>query len=229
MGYSLLRRFLPHHLPHFKPFTDAATAVPLPTSLRNTRVVVKDSTGTERDAPLFFVSPMQINFLMPAGVANGVAIVTVLSGGNPVAGGIVEIAQVVPGLFTANASGEGLVSGVALRVGATGAPSFEPILTFDPATQRFVAIPLDLGASMDQVYLILFGTGLRNRSALTAVKARAGGEDIGVSYAGAVPGLYDVDQLNLGPLPRSLAGRGLADVVVTVDGKEANTVQLTIK
>jgi uncharacterized protein (TIGR03437 family) len=209
--------------------TDAATSVPLPTLLRNTHVVVKDSTGTERDAALFFVSPTQINYLMPSGVANGVATVTVISDGNTVAGGIAEIAKVVPGVFTANATGEGLVSGVALRVGANGAPSFEPILTYDQAAQRFVATPIDLGAATEQVYLIFFGTGLRNRSALTAVSAQVGGENIPVSYAGAVPGLFGVDQLNLGPLPHSLAGRGTINVVVTVDGKQANTVQLAIK
>jgi hypothetical protein len=38
-----------------------------------------------------------------------------------------------------------------------------------------------------------------------------------------------VDQINLGPLPRTLAGRGTIDVVLTVDGKTANTVQLAIK
>jgi len=209
--------------------TDAATTVPLPTSLRNTRLVVKDSTGTERDAALFFVSPTQINYLMPAGTANGVATVTVISDGTTVASGIAEIAQVVPALFTANATGEGLVSGVALRVGANGAPSFEPILSFDQATQKFVATPVDLGAATDQVYLIFFGTGFRNRSALTAVKAQASGEDVAVSFAGAAPGLFGVDQINLGPLPRTLAGRGTINIVVMVDGKPANTVQLAIK
>lgn len=209
--------------------TDAATTVPLPTSLRNTRVVVKDSAGTDRDAALFFVSPTQINYLMPAGTANGVATVTVITDGNAVASGIAEIANVVPALFTANATGEGLVSGVALRVGGNGAPSFEPILSFDQTTQKFVATPVDLGATTDQVYLIFFGTGLRNRSTLTAVKAQVGGEDVAVSFAGAAPGLFGVDQINLGPLPRSLAGRGTINVVVTMDGKTANTVQLAIK
>lgn len=209
--------------------TESATTLPLPTTLHGTRVIVKDSSSTERDAPLFFVSPTQINYLMPAGTANGIAIVTVISENQSVGNGIAEITKVVPSLFTANATGEGLVSGVALRVTATGAPSFEPILSYDQATQRFVATPIDLGVATEQVYLIFFGTGLRNRSALTAVKAQVGGEDITVSFAGAAPGLAGVDQLNLGPLPHSLAGRGTISTVVTVDGKQANTVQLAIK
>jgi hypothetical protein len=55
--------------------TDAATTVPLPTSVGKTRVVVWDSTGTERDAALFFVSPTQINYLMPAGTVDVVVTV----------------------------------------------------------------------------------------------------------------------------------------------------------
>ncbi len=38
-----------------------------------------------------------------------------------------------------------------------------------------------------------------------------------------------VDQLNIGPLPRSLAGRGTVDVIVTVDGKQANTLQVAFQ
>lgn len=45
----------------------------------------------------------------------------------------------------------------------------------------------------------------------------------------AEPGLIGVDQLNLGPLLRTLDARGTVNLVVTVDGKPANTVQLTIK
>lgn len=35
-----------------------------------------------------------------------------------------------------------------------------------------------------------------------------------------------LDQLNIGPLPRSLAGKGEVDIVVTIDGKQANVVTI---
>src|SRR5262249_53124174 len=41
--------------------TQVATSLPLPTALAGTTVTVKDSAGSERLAPLFFVSPGQIN------------------------------------------------------------------------------------------------------------------------------------------------------------------------
>ncbi len=40
------------------------------------------------------------------------------------------------------------------------------------------------------------------------------------------PGL---DQINIGPLPRSLAGRGAVEIRITVDGVEANVVQVMLR
>jgi uncharacterized protein (TIGR03437 family) len=43
-------------------------------------------------------------------------------------------------------------------------------------------------------------------------------------------GQFDgLDQLNVGPLPRSLAGKGEVDIVVTIDGKQANVVTVAIQ
>ncbi len=208
---------------------ESASALPLPTTLAGTRVIVKDSQDVVRDAPLFFVSPTQINYLMPAGTASGLALVTVVSGGETSSSGYVQIAKVAPGIFTANSTGLGLVSGVALRVNGTGTPSFEPIVRYDSESQQFVPLPVDLGTASDQVYLVLFATGLRNRSDLSAVTVQIGGQVIPVTYAGEAPGLVGVDQINLGPLPRNLAGSGNLNLVVSVEGKMANTVQFTIK
>jgi uncharacterized protein (TIGR03437 family) len=49
-----------------------------------------------------------------------------------------------------------------------------------------------------------------------------------VLYAGEVAGLAGLDQLNA-RLSRSLAGRGEVDVIITVDGKTANTVRVAIR
>ncbi|MGH9845529.1 MAG: hypothetical protein ACREEM_43010, partial [Blastocatellia bacterium] len=133
-----------------------------------------------------------------------------------------------PGLFSANASGQGLAAAVALRVKADGSQSFEPVAQFDQAQNKFVAVPIDLGPESDQVFLILFGTGLRFHSSLSAVTARIGGVDTQVIFAGAQGGFVGLDQVNV-RLPRSLIGRGVVDVVLTVDGQPANTVQVSLK
>jgi uncharacterized protein (TIGR03437 family) len=49
-----------------------------------------------------------------------------------------------------------------------------------------------------------------------------------VIFAGAAPGFVGPDQSNV-RLPRSLAGRGEVDVVMTVDGKAVNTVRVAIR
>jgi len=45
----------------------------LPTTLAGTQVAIKDSAGTERLSPLCFVSPGQVNYLIPSGTASGPA------------------------------------------------------------------------------------------------------------------------------------------------------------
>ncbi len=200
----------------------------LPTTLAGTTVKVRDSNGVERLAPLFFVSPTQINYLLPPGTVTGAATVTVTSGNGTLSVGTVQVAPVAPGLFTANASGQGAPAGVLFRLKANGTQSTEQVAQFDAATGRFTPVPLDLGLATDQVFLVLFGTGLRFRSNLSAVAAKIGGTDAPVSFAGAVPGFIGLDQANLS-IPRSLTGRGEVDVKLTVDGKAANIVRIHIK
>ncbi|MGH9844694.1 MAG: hypothetical protein ACREEM_38745, partial [Blastocatellia bacterium] len=188
---------------------------------------VRDSAGVTRDAPLFFVAPTQVNYLIPAGTAARAATVTITSGDGKVSTGVVQIASVASGLFSANASGQGVAAGVALRVKADGTQSYEPIAEFNQAQNRFVAKQIDLGPTTDQVYLILYGTGFRNRSALAAMACKIGGVDAEVLFAGDAPGFVGLDQSNV-RLPRSLAGRGEVDVVMMADGKAANTVRIAI-
>lgn len=206
----------------------SATQTPLPEMLANTTVNVFDSLGNVRRAPLFFVSPTQVNYQMPAGAALGDATVLITNGDNVLSTGKVRLARVVPGLFTANSNGRGVAAAVAQRITADGVVSYEPVARFDPALNRYVALPIDLGPAGEQIYLALFGTGWRNRSALSAVTATVGGVDVPVTYAGPQLQLTGLDQFNL-QLPRTLIGRGEVDVVVTVDGKTANTVRVAIR
>ena len=69
------------------------------------------------------------------------ALVTINSGNGNEASGAIQLAAVAPGLFSANASGQGVAAAVALRVKADGSQSFEPVARFDQANNRFVAVP----------------------------------------------------------------------------------------
>jgi uncharacterized protein (TIGR03437 family) len=208
--------------------TQSADTIPLPTSLAGTRVLVKDSANAEQLAPLFFVSPGQINYQIPPGIAVGAATLTVTSGDGSVSTGTMQIAAVAPGLFAANADGQGVAAALALRVKADGSQSIEPIAQWDGAQNKMVARPLDLGQATDQVFLILFGTGIRYHSSLAAASVKLGGEDAQVLYAGPQGNFVGLDQVNV-RVPRSLIGRGEVDIVLTVDGKTANTVKANIR
>ncbi len=212
-----------------------ATTLPLPTSLAGTTVKVKDSVGTERLAPLFFVSPGQVNYQVPPGTAAGAAIIIISSGAigameeGSISAGTAQIVTVAPGLFTFNGDGKGVPAGYVLRYrNNTDVTTSDDRLADLDAQNMWVPHPLNLGPETDQVFLVLFGTGIRSRSDLSRVNIKIGGTDATALYAGPQGAFVGLDQVNL-LAPRSLIGRGIVDVVVTIDGKVANTVKVHIR
>jgi uncharacterized protein (TIGR03437 family) len=202
----------------------SASTTPLPTTLDGTEVKVRDSANTERSAGLFFVAPTQINYLVPTGTANGAATVTVLRNGTAASQGTVNVVAVSPSLFSAAANGQGLAAAVVLRR-RNNVDTFEPVVQIVGGQPQ--AIPIDLGPEGDLVVLLTFGTGFR-AAAQSAVSATVGGTASTFVSTAPVMGLAGLDQANI-LLSRSLAGRGLVDVVFTAGGINANTVQVNIK
>ncbi len=203
-----------------------ASTVPLPTSLGGTTVKVRDSQGTERLSPLFFVVASQVNYQIPEGTAAGPAVVTITSGDGTISIGTETIVGVGPALFTADSSGNGFPAADLLRV-RNGQLIYERVVTRDAANQ-LVAVPIDFMQPSDQLFLILYGTGFRKRSALSAVTGTIGGTNVPVQYAGAQGGFVGLDQVNL-ELPRSLIGKGTVNVQLTADGHNTKPVTITFK
>ena len=90
-----------------KVFTELPNPVPLPTDLADIQVLVN-----ETPAPLYFVSPQQINLFVPTGApAGGTAEFQVVrkSTGQILGSGPVQMNVASPGLFTANSQGTGQV------------------------------------------------------------------------------------------------------------------------
>lgn len=164
-------------------------------------VFVKDSAGTERRAEVLGATPTQVNFVIPAETALGLA--RVVAG---TAQGDLQVDSVAPALFSANADGRGVAAAVALHVKADGSQSTEVIFRCGAAPGSCVTTPIDLGPSTDQVYLSLFGTGIRDRASLQDVTASIGGEKVDVTYAGAQPAFSGLDQVNLSSRTHSSDG-----------------------
>lgn len=209
--------------------TQSATTVPLPTSLAGTTVKVRDSAGTSRLAPLFFVSANQINYQIPPGTVTGTATVTVTTGDGITSIGTVQIDSVAPALFTFTSDGQGIPAAIVRRF-RNNQELFPSVLAAQlDAQNKWVAIPIDLGPDTDLVVLEMYGTGLRlHNNTASSVTVKIGGADGLLIYAGLTPGLVGLDQVDFF-IPRSLIGRGDVDIVLTVDGKTANTVKVNIK
>jgi uncharacterized protein (TIGR03437 family) len=197
-------------------------------NLADTTVTITDQAQLKREAYVLFVSPTQVNFVMPTGLAPGPVTVAITSADGYVTSCTLPLAIVAPGLFSANASGSGWASGLALRVKSDGSQTYEPLTWFDPTLNRLTALPLTVNGADETVYLVLFGTGLRGRAELGAVSARIGTTSLPVSYCGPVQNLLGLDQVNLA-LPASLAGSGSVSVELIVEGRTANLVRIQVR
>ncbi len=201
-----------------------APAGRLPVRLGSTSVTVRDSAGVEREAPLFFVSEHQVNFQIPKETALGMATVVVASENHMQSAGIIRVVDVAPGLFAVNT----FAAGDVFRLGPDGQGMFEPLSEYDAAAESALPVPIDLGRLDDVVYLVLYGTGFRNRQSLEEVVVKIDGVSAVVEYAGPQGTMYGLDQMNI-ILPRQLAGRGKVWIEFTVDEIAANLVNVHVK
>ena len=115
-----------------------------------------------------------------------------------------------------------------LRIKAQCVRMLEPVARFDQANQKWVPIPIDFGPESDQLFLILYGTGIRFTTGIQNVVVTIGGLVVETQFAGAVEGFVALDQVNA-VLSRSLAGQGEVNVVVKVDNKSSNTFTLAFR
>jgi endoglucanase len=205
--------------------TEAAATLPLPMSLAGAEVDVTDSTGVSRPAPLVFVSPTQINYLLPPQTVSGRLDVTVRALGNATGTGTFSIASVAPALFSSNADGRGIAAAQVVRVKLDGSQAYEAVARFDPVQNRYVAVPIDFGGNSDRLFLLLYGTGFRRAS---GASLKIGTADVAVQFAGAQPVFSGLDQVNA-ELPRTLMGAGEVTVLLKADGKAANAVTLAFR
>jgi uncharacterized protein (TIGR03437 family) len=170
------------------------------TTLGGISLLVRDGAGVETPASLFMVSPTEIRFETPAGIAPGDVTLELIN--SPVAHGPVaaQTANVAPGIFSFSDS---ILAGVSPIVPSPLPTSATPVLT-------------------------VYGTGIRNRSTLGNVSASIDGVNVKVEYVGPDPsGVPGLDQLRL-VLPPDFEGRGSLPLVVTVDGIAANTISVAI-
>jgi uncharacterized protein (TIGR03437 family) len=200
--------------------------LPLPISLGGVALAVTDSAAVQRNAPLLYVSPSQINFLVPDNVAPGMA--TFAVGGGTVAQSFTATVQpVAPTLFSMSGTGSGVAAALAVVVQAGNPQLQSPVPVFQCGNTGCVAVPIDLGVDQP-VYVSFYGTGIRNRTSLENVTLTINGVSAPVLYAGPAPNYSGLDQVNVG-LPLVLRGSGEVNVVLTVDGQASNVVTINVR
>ncbi len=193
--------------------------IQLPTELGGTTVEVNG-----KRAGLFFVSPGQVNYVVPGETTTGTANVVVKAGDNTTSSGTLQVTQVAPAIFTANSNGRGVAAASLLRIKPDGAQSYESISQYSQSAGRFITKPIDLGPEGERVFLVLFLSGVRNASDPNSdgnlnesVRLLIGGNEITPLYAGRQPDFVGLDQINV-EIPRSLSGRGIINVSISATG-----------
>jgi len=190
-------------------------------------LTVIDSSGAGRTPIVLYASSGQMNIVVPEGTAPGPATLAAERDDGLLAYGRLQIQPVAPGIFTAAAGGSGPPAATVRVEQPDGTTSIAAVAACDGDSGCRHA-PIDLGPSGSLAVLELYGTGIRGRSSLEAVTCNIGGENAPVLLAGPDRDRPGVDHVHVA-LPRSLAGRGLATIRLSVDGAEANSTLVTFR
>ena len=204
-----------------------AGSLPLPTQLSGASISIKDSTGATAAANIYYASLTQINFLVPEGLASGAATLTVTNTLGKSVSYPVTIATSAPALFSGDASGQGSAAAVIIVVAGDGTATSFLSSSCSGSPVSCTPVQIDLSDPTKQVYVSLYGTGIRG-AGQSAVSVTVGGQPATVSYAGPQPQYPGLDQVNV-LLNPALAGSGTVTVQLSIGGTTANPVTIAIK
>lgn len=192
-----------------------ASALPLPTALGPTSVTVNGVP-----APLYYASPIQINFQMPSGLAVGTAQIVVTNTSLKVSSQNypVDLTAVDPGLFlTPDGRAAALNQDLSLHGAGTPQPAGAIIIVYltgqGPTTP---GVPDGFGAPGSTLSLV---NG--------QVSAQIGGKPAEVVYAGLAPGFVGDTQVNL-RIPQGV-DPGDRPVLITINGVTSNAGVISVR
>ena len=185
--------------------TLSASSLPLPTSLGGVSATVNGVS-----APLYYVSPTQINLQIPYGTSSSTATLVVTSNGRT-ATMTLPVSAVAPGIFT-DANG-GLVP---VRTAGRGGT-----VTMYVTGQGAVYPTIPSGSAPAP------GSSVANLpSPLGSIRVTVGGSTSSVQFAGIPIGLVGIMQVNF--IVPFNAALGTQPVVVSIGGFSSPPVNLTV-
>jgi uncharacterized protein (TIGR03437 family) len=201
---------------NFTATAQAASSVPLPTSLGGVTIEIKDSAGTTHPVGLFYASAGQVNYQIPLNAALGPALITLKTSTGAALNGLITIARTSPALFTLSQDGNGSAAALDAFTFAGG-----------PFTAK--------RANGEANVIAFYGTGLGadatdrdiDSNVATSTAAKIDGTPAEVLYAGSVPGLVGLNQFNI-VLPSGISS-GSHTVILARDGVQGNPVTIQIQ
>jgi uncharacterized protein (TIGR03437 family) len=203
----------------------AAARLPLPNELADTSVRLNGI-----DAPLFFVSPTQINFQIPWELAGQTEVsIAVKSNGGMSQSQTLNLASVNPGIFAVNGENQG-----AVLIAATG----ELAAPAGSITGR-AARPVSRG---EFISIFCTGLGAVSNPPVSGTAASAdplatttetptvtiGGAAAPVSFSGLGPGFVSLYQVNA-QVPADAPTGDAVGLTLTMSGVTSNTVSIAVQ
>ncbi len=152
-----------------------------------------------RTAELLYVSPTQINFVVPPGTEPGAATVVARNHDGYEAHGTITILPAAPGVFTEPGNGTG--AAIALEAATFLRTPFDPV-----------------DANEHERRLIIFATGVRHAA---DVRVSINGQALALETIVPSPDLPGLDEIHVA-LSRTLRGAGPLSLVVRADGRDSN-------
>jgi adhesin/invasin len=195
--------------------TYSALSLPLPTRLGTTSVIVNGVS-----APLYYVSPTQINFQMPSGTPTGTPQVVVDYSGSKVAaqGLPTALSDVDPGLYvSSNQRAAALNQDLTVHSAATPVAAGDILLLYLTGQGPTTPAVTDGNGAPGSPLSVVNGT----------VTASVGGRPADVLFAGLAPGFAGLLQVNV-RIPAGLAP-GDQPVVVSINGSQSNSGFVTVR
>lgn len=187
-----------------------ADSLPLPTQLAGTSVSIDGAP-----APLYFVSPGQINAQLPFGIATSTVTLTVTSSSGTSAPYVLAISSSSPGIFSKSQNGKGAAlafDGAFHELGTVGSEPFILYATGLGATDP-PAIAGEAGASAEPLNRVV-----------GEVEVWVGEAKAQVQYAGLAPGFAGVYQVNVQPPANPASNR----IQMRLSGGQGNPVDVPV-
>ena len=205
--------------------SDAGGVIPLPLALEGSAVTIANSA-----APLFFASPLQINFQIPwMTISKPVQVPLRVSQGESFTTITVTLAPYAPALFTTNSKGTGqaaaLISGTSLLAAPNGAyPGSRPA-----KKGEFVSLfCTGLGDVNHRPAVGDASPGNPPATTLAAPALTVGGVPISVSFSGLAPGFVGLYQVNF-QVPAGAPSGSSVPMVLSIGGINSNTATMAIQ